>query len=254
MQDQLAASMQGPPLTNGSQYGRWNGVGLNGFGLAPSAWPSLYGYKAPPPLAFQPPWGHNGAVGNPLPPTGPQGLPPPSSLPQLQGGQMPQFPGGQLPQLPQGGQLPQLPTNTALPKSSAPPPKVGGPMPPGMDPANWAQAPQAPTGGPNQQFNFANSIASQSQSPTGQKFLDALRSGFYGPNAYAKYLATTPQSGSVGDFNQVAQSNPVMASQMLAAGGQQYRDAVMAANHWTNQQLNSFINQYGSGALPGFGG
>jgi hypothetical protein len=28
----------------------------------------------------------------------------------------------------------------------------------------------------------------------------------------------------------------------------------MAANHWTNQQLNSFINQYGSGALPGFAG
>ena len=79
MPQQLQASMQ-TPITNGSQYGRWNGAGLNGFGLAPSAWPSLYGYQAPQQGAFQPPWGHNGAVGQQPPAPGPQGLPPPQSL------------------------------------------------------------------------------------------------------------------------------------------------------------------------------
>jgi hypothetical protein len=88
-------------MTNGSQYGRWNGVNNNAFGLAPSGWPSLYGYHAPSQGAWQPPWGHNGAVGQPL-----------------QGGQMPQLPNGQLPQLPSGGQLPQMPQGGQLPQLS----------------------------------------------------------------------------------------------------------------------------------------
>ncbi len=254
MLDQLHQSMQGPPLTNGSQYGRWNGNQNNGFGLAPSGWPSLYGYHAPQQLPWQPPWGNNGAANSPIPG---------STMPVLPQGQMPQLPGGQMPQLPSGGQLPQLPGNgsftpvpgsSVLPKSSAPPPKVGMPSGPGMDPSNFGQAPQAPTGGPGQQYNFANSVATQSQSPTGRAFLQALQSGKYGPNAYAQYLASSPQSASVADFNRIAQSNPTMATQMEAAGGQQFRNAIMANNGWNNYQNNSFINQYGSGALPGFGG
>jgi hypothetical protein len=74
----------------------------------------------------------------------------------------------------------------------------------------------------------------------------------YGQAGMNRYLSE-PQSASVADFNRIAQSNPVMAEQLSAAGGQQFRNAISSNNQWSPQQMNSFINQYGSGALPGFG-
>lgn len=110
-------------------------------------------------------------------------------------------------------------------------------------------APQAPTGGDTtQHFNTANSIASQSQSPTGQKFLANI--GKYGQSAANNYLSM-PQSFTVADFNNVAQSNPTLAVQMLGQGGQAMQDAIRKNNNWTQQQMNQFINAYGSGAMPG---
>ena len=106
---------------------------------------------------------------------------------------------------------------------------------------------------PNQQFYTANSTQTQSQSPTGQAFLAALNSGKYGQAGLDSWNSN-PQSFSVNDFNRIAATNPVMAEQMSAAGGQQYRDAIMQNNKWNNNQMNSFINANGSGALPGFAG
>lgn len=103
----------------------------------------------------------------------------------------------------------------------------------------------------NQQYATANSTATQSQSPTGQAFLANLSK--YG-QAGVDSWNSNPQSFSINDFNRIAQTNPVMAEQMLAAGGQNYRNAVMGANGWDNNKMNTFINTYGSGALPGFKG
>src|SRR6187551_2441899 len=84
---QLAASFVPPnqQFSNGSQYGRWNGVNNNAFGLAPSNFQSLFGSPTPPPMQFQPPYGNNGTMGsNQGPGSNPGGAPAP--MPKIAGG------------------------------------------------------------------------------------------------------------------------------------------------------------------------
>jgi len=95
--------------------------------------------------------------------------------------------------------------------------------------------------------------------PTGGGTADtkAYATNFVSPSlqpgtlAYQR-MAALPQSFTVADFNKVKAVDPVLATQMLAKAGQPYRDAVMQANGWNTAQMNQYINQYGSGALPGF--
>ena len=63
---QLQASFVPPAqqFSNGSQYGRFNGVNNNAFGLFPSQWPSVFGSPVAPPMSFQPPYGNNGTLGS----------------------------------------------------------------------------------------------------------------------------------------------------------------------------------------------
>ncbi len=93
---QIAASF-GPPngqFTNGSQYGRWNGVNNNAFGLFPDQFQSLFGSPAPQPMQFQPPYANNGYLGSNQGPGSNPGNqpPPPPSTPPPQSGPPPQQP------------------------------------------------------------------------------------------------------------------------------------------------------------------
>jgi len=107
---QLQASTNPPAPSNGSQYGRWNGVNNNAFGLFPSQWPSVFGSPTPQPMQFQPPWGNNGGS-NQGPGSNPGmsgGLPPiPAAAPP--GSQWIQGqPGSQQPPITPGMSLPPL--------------------------------------------------------------------------------------------------------------------------------------------------
>lgn len=214
---QASAAVQGPPITNGQQYGRWNGVQNNAFGLAPSGWPSLYGYQAPQQGAWQPPWGNNGPTGG-----GPGGPP---------GAGVGGAPG-------QGGGMP--PPSQGVPQ--------GVPMQPGMDPRNFGTPPSIPQGGSTQPFNLANSVASQMQSATGQKFLANLSK--YGQAGVNNFMSE-PQTVSAADFNRIAQTDPTRAGQLAMAGGQQFQNALMQGNGWNPYDMNSYLNKYNSGAEPG---
>src|SRR6478609_4504632 len=81
--EQLQASMvpPGQQFTNGSQYGRWNGVNNNAFGLFPDQWPSVFGSPVPQPMQFQPPWGNNGTLGSNQGPGSNPGMSPPPGPP-----------------------------------------------------------------------------------------------------------------------------------------------------------------------------
>lgn len=64
--DQLAASFLpgNQQFDAGSQFGRWNGVNNNAFGLFPAQWGSVFGSPTASPMAFQPPYGNNGTLGS----------------------------------------------------------------------------------------------------------------------------------------------------------------------------------------------
>jgi len=81
--NQLAASFMPPnqQFTSGAQYGRWNGVNNNAFGLFPDQFASLFGSPVPPPMQFQPPYGNNGTLGsNQGPGSNPGGTPNPGPV------------------------------------------------------------------------------------------------------------------------------------------------------------------------------
>ncbi len=68
---QLQGSMQALPQTTQGQYERWNGVQNNAFGLAPNAWPPLFGTTPQGgDMQWQPPWNMNGSGFNPTAGTG----------------------------------------------------------------------------------------------------------------------------------------------------------------------------------------
>ena len=105
-------------------------------------------------------------------------------------------------------------------------------------------APTAPAGG-DTTGQFATNFAGA----PGSAFTTAVNAGKYG--VAGDRLRNLPTYFTVADFNTVAKTNPVLAEQMSAKGGQAYRDAIMKANGWSNLQMNQFINKWGSGALPG---
>jgi hypothetical protein len=257
-------------------------------GKAASYGPGMWGQSANGGLMFglggQPPPGWNAAniQGGPLPgqqAATPPGVPIPPGWATGLPGQSPNMPGAPNGSAPPGWNSTLTPgTQTAAPVI---PPKtpVGGvtPNPPGGSMASGvtsapgsngppagagtATAPKsavqgAPSAGGlsfggsgTQPYATAFSTATQSQTPAGQSFLANLSK--YGAGAAANYLGS-PQSFSVNDFNKAAGANPALATQMLAAGGQQYRDAVAKANGWSPAQMNQFINTNGSGQLSGF--
>lgn len=96
---QASAAFAPQQFTDGSQYGRWNGVNNNAFGLFPNQFGPLFGYQPQGGnMQFQPPYGNMTG--------GYQG-----QMPQIPSGQMPQLPSGQMPtmqpQSMQGGISPQ---------------------------------------------------------------------------------------------------------------------------------------------------
>lgn len=85
----------------------------------------------------------------------------------------------------------------------------------------------------------------------GSTFGNLVRSNLsaYGPAGQA--YANMPKSFTVDQFNSVAPRNAAFAQDMLAAGGQQFRNAVMQANGWDNATMNAFINAANYGDLGG---
>lgn len=96
--DQLAASFVPPnqQFSNGSQYGRWNGVNNNAFGLFPGQFQSLFGSPTAPPMQFQAPYGNNGYLGSNQGPGSNPGMSPPQSTPPANQ-PMPAAPGTNVP-------------------------------------------------------------------------------------------------------------------------------------------------------------
>lgn len=196
-------------------------------------------------------------------PGAPSGVPPPG---WTSGSLTPGTPGGSVTSTPVGTTAPVSPgstpqPNSASPSNSAPAPVNAVPPAPVGTPtlnkplltdnkaAVAGAAPLTFGGAGSQPFATANSTATQSQTPAGQQFLANLSK--YGSAAAANYL-NTPQSFTVNDFNKAAGANPALSTQMLASGGQAYKDAVMQANGWSPEQMNQFINTNGSGALSGY--
>ncbi|MGN6589881.1 MAG: hypothetical protein ACTHKE_06295 [Sphingomicrobium sp.] len=226
---QIAAAFVPPnqQFSNGSQYGRWNGVNGNAFGLFPNQFQGLFGYQPQGGgMQFMPPYGNNGQIGSNQGPGSNPGVAPGAyqgSMPQLPGSPMPKIGtdgGGLLGGITQSGgnyQAPQIPTNAT--------------------PDNTAYSSQfMPTGANTQSAELQHALAS-----------GRLQ------GSYAQGLSQMPQSFSPAQFNQVAGQNPVLAEAMAAQMPQAGRNAIMAQNGWSNDQMNNFLNAYGSGAQPGFG-
>lgn len=114
---------------------------------------------------------------------------------------------------------------------------------------NFGAPPAIPVGGSNQAFssNFMPTAANV----TSAEELHYLQAR---PNSlHAQRLAAMPTSFSPAQFNTVAQVDPTLAVAMAGQMGQAGRNAIMANDGLSNSQFNSFINGYGSGAMPGFG-
>jgi hypothetical protein len=109
-------------------------------------------------------------------------------------------------------------------------------------------APKPPAGGDTTQ-KFSTNFQPTGSTAFSKMVQQALDRQQYGQKGVD--LQNMPTSFTIADFNNTAQTNPVLAQQMLAKGGQAYRDAVMKANGWTNLQMNQFINAYGSSVEPG---
>src|SRR5881394_3377899 len=111
---------------------------------------------------------------------------------------------------------------------------------------NGAPMPR-PGGDTTQQFN-------SNFQPTGATAFSRLAQQALDRHLYGQKgvdLQNMPKSFTIADFNNAAQTNPVLAAQMLGKGGQAYKDAIMKANGWSNYQMNQFINAYASGVEPG---
>ena len=227
--EQLAASF-GPPngqFTNGSQYGRWNGVNNNAFGLFPDQFQSLFGSPAPQPMQFQPPYANNGYLGSNQGPGSNPGNqpPPPPSTPPPQSGPPPQQP---LPGAVQGpGGTYPMPTSPQFIDPNRQPVGGIGAAPPGPPLTGTTSVP--PSG-----FNPGDSNLKMAQSGSPQP-------GLLGSN-FQNVLAQNP----VAAFNLMVKNNPGMISQLEQAG---YSPAT--------------INSYGAGGgsnyhpnsmLPGLNG
>jgi hypothetical protein len=139
-----------------------------------------------------------------------------------------------------GANGPPLGTITQPPTSTAPPP--GTTTRPTLDSQQKAAVGSA---GP---LSFGGTGTTPYATSFSKSTFDPSR---YGAAGAAQYNAL-PQSFSVSDFNKISGANPALATQMLAAGGQSYKDAVAKANGWSTDQMNQFINTNGSGALSGF--
>lgn len=82
--------------------------------------------------------------------------------------------------------------------------------------------------------------ATQLQAPTGPNVQGGSMQFINNFNAQHPLMTLTPQM-----FNAANQNNSETAFQMLQQGGGDFRNAVMQANGWTPEQLNSWINQVG---------
>jgi len=229
--DQLQASFAPPngQFTNGSQYGRWNGVNNNAFGLFPNQFQPLFGTTpGGTQMQFQPPWGNNGTLGSNQGPGANPMMPMQGQQVQPMQGQQP------VPKIGTDGSMGQ-PSGLLNPQTfsggSFTPPPI-----PNVQGSNQAfSARFQPTGANTQSAELQHALASGRLT-----------------GSYAQNLANMPQSFTPAQFNQVAQQNPVLAVQMAAQGDQSYRNAIMQQNGWDGSQMNNFINAYGSGAQPGF--
>jgi len=151
---QTAASIaQGNgPFSNGSQYGRWNGLNNGGLGLGSSQAPALFNGQ-PPPMQYQPPWGSNPGANAGLPPI-PPGAPSGSQWTQGQ-------PGSQQPPIAPGMNLPALAPGQS-PFGAAQGPAKVAPIAPAPQTAPWNQAQGSMWGNSTGPVNV-NSLTPQDQ-------------------------------------------------------------------------------------------
>jgi len=165
---QASAAFAPQQFSNGSQYGRWNGVNNNAFGLFPNQFRGMFGFQPGGSMAFQPPYGNNGGLGSN------QG---PGANPGGYQGQMPQLPSGQMPNVqpqsaPQGG----LGGLGGL---------LGGAAQSG---SNFTTPPSAPTSSSYRNFQFSNPTQ-----PFEQNFNQIMQQA--GPAAAYSYIFNAPTQG-----------------------------------------------------------
>lgn len=136
-----------------------------------------------------------------------------------------------------------VPTNPAAPSNPATPPNKAGLLG-GFDnyAANFGAMPTIPNAAPD------NTPYAVPQPQTGMRAGIARLAALYPESGFAQF-ANQPKSYTPAQFNQVAAVNPRLALTMLGQGGGAFQEAVAAANHWTPQQKNSWINGtfYGPG-------
>lgn len=185
---QAAAAFAPQQFSNASQYGRFNGVNNNAFGLFPNQFGALFGYQPGGQMQFQPPYANNGMLGSN------------------------QGPGAN----------------------------------PGMAPGAYGAPVQkmAPIGLPNGQASGTNgqyvnqAYQGVANDPALMHLLQSGRGG-----AFLNAMNLGPASFSVNDFNQANQTNAPLALTMATQGGQDFRNAVMQQNGWTQPMMNNWINQ-----------
>jgi len=234
--DQLAQSFVPPnqQFTSGAQYGRWNGVNNNGFGLFPDQFQSLFGSPSPPPMQFQPPYGNNGTLGsNQGPGSNPGGTGQVAVDPTMGGNDAAQM-GAQQPfSGSQGASLNGAFNALSGAMNGAPNNKMA-----------VAGSPPVPQGA------YANQYAQGIMNDPA--LMHAMANGRM--SGIASQLAAMPQSFTPQQVSQAMQNNPAAAFQMLQAGGGNLQNAVMQNNGMNQQQMNQFINNTGYNTPGAFSG
>lgn len=267
---QLAAAFTPPnqQFSNASQYGRFNGVNNNGFGLSPNQFQGLFGFQPGPQLPFQPPYANNGMLGsNQGPGANPGRTPPPGTgIPGSGGaGTGGATNGGSLP-------IPNFPPfNPGAPSFTPGLPNVvpagasgtpGLPTPPnnGIPPAGYAPptsgtqgatplAPLPASNMANNQLKSATQLGALPQS----SFSNGLGGLPLDPNMAMtpasqwfaqQYAKINPQLNySVDAFNNARNAGRNDLAYMMASqGGQGFRDQIAQQGGMSPDAMNQFIN------------
>ena len=207
LQQQMLASMQQP--STGGLYGRW--------AVAPrQQGPGLLG-------------GANGPFGTPQPyggTTAPNLVTNPGAMPGMPGAPMPI--GDQWTQ----GLNPNAPMEQAQAGTTQPVGVSGGPQSYYTNPTTFGMN-TGPQNGQAFSSNTFNFNPADANNPASAQFI-------------AGYNRKNPQMQfTVDDFNRANASDGQTAMLMATLGGQQFRNAIMGQDGWSQNQMNQFLNTVG---------